>query len=156
MSTIFNTYVTPQIREINNPAFLQEWKLNIDAAEYENNMKANMYKPSEKKKINRVDNHKHWPASIKETIRWFIFLAIFEHTANKMQDDKRLISSLLNMFLMFEIGLSYGDKDLDTVYLKCINCKRETGLDSETNFTWVYDKIITKFVLNSMLNHVGM
>ena len=49
MSTIFNTYVTPQIKEINNPAFLQERKLNIDAEEYERNMAANMYKPSEKK-----------------------------------------------------------------------------------------------------------
>ena len=58
MSTIFNTYVTPQIKEINHPAFLQEWKLNIDAADYEKNMKANMYKPSEKKKINHVDDHK--------------------------------------------------------------------------------------------------
>ena len=47
MSTIFNTYVTPQIKEINHPEFLQEWKLNIDATEYENNMNANMYKPSE-------------------------------------------------------------------------------------------------------------
>ena len=68
MSTIFNTYVTPQMKEINHPSFLQEWKLNIDAAEYEKNMKANIYKPSEKNKINCVDNHKHWPASIKETI----------------------------------------------------------------------------------------
>ena len=57
-----------------------------------------MYKPSEKKKINRVDDHKHWPASIKSTIQWFPFLAIMEHTANKIQDDKRLISSLLNIF----------------------------------------------------------
>ena len=73
-----------------------------------------------------------------------------------MQDDKRLISSLLNMFLMFEIRLSYGDKYLDTVSLKCINCKRETGLDPETIFTWVYDEIITKFVLNTMLHNVGM
>ena len=48
MSTIFNTYVTPQIKEINHPEFLQEWKLNIDAAEYEKNMEANMYKPYEK------------------------------------------------------------------------------------------------------------
>ena len=40
--------------------------------------------------------------------------------------------------------------------LKCINCKRETGLDSKTNFTWVYDDIITKFVLNAILHHVGM
>ena len=57
---------------------------------------------------------------------------------------------------MFEICLSYGEKDLDTLSLKCINCKRETGLDPETNFTWFYDKIITKFVLNAMLNHGGM
>ena len=65
MFTICSTYVTSQIKEINNPAFIQEWKLNLDAAEYENNMKANMYKPSLKKKFNRVDNQKHWPASMK-------------------------------------------------------------------------------------------
>ena len=57
---------------------------------------------------------------------------------------------------MFKIRLSYGEKYLDTLSLKCINCKIETGLDPETNFTWVYDKIITKFVLNTMLHHVGM
>ena len=51
MSTIFDTYVTPQIKEISHPAFLQEWKLNIDAAEYERNMAADMYKPSEKRKL---------------------------------------------------------------------------------------------------------
>ena len=51
MSTIFNTYVTPQIKEINHPEFLQEWKLNIDAAEYEKNMKTNMYKLSEKRNL---------------------------------------------------------------------------------------------------------
>ena len=73
-----------------------------------------------------------------------------------MQDDNHKISSLLKMFSMFEIRLSYGDKDLDTFSLKCINCKRETGLDPKTNFTWVYDKIITKFVLNTMFHHVCM
>ena len=59
------------------------------------------------------------------------------------------------MFSMFKIRFSYGDKDLDTVSLKCINCKRETVLDPETSFTWVYDEIITKSVLNAMLHHVG-
>ena len=49
MSNIFNTYVMPQIKEINHPAFLQERKLNIDAAEYERNMADNMYKLSEKR-----------------------------------------------------------------------------------------------------------
>ena len=57
---------------------------------------------------------------------------------------------------MFEIRLSYGDEDLDALSIKCINCRRETGLDSETSFTWVYDEIVTKFVLNAMLRNVGM
>ena len=57
---------------------------------------------------------------------------------------------------MFEIRLSYGDKYLDTVSSKWINFKRETVLDPETSFTWVYDEIITKFVLNAMLYHVVM
>ena len=62
-------------------------------------------------------------------MQWFPFHTIMEHTGNIMQDDKRLISSLLKMFSMFEIRLSYGDEYLDTMSLKCINCKRETGLD---------------------------
>ena len=57
---------------------------------------------------------------------------------------------------MFKIHLSYGDEDLETVSLKCINCKRETGLDPKTSFTWVHDEIITKFVLNAMLHHIGL
>ena len=50
-----------------------------------------MYKPSEKRKFNCVDNPKHWPASIKNTIQWFPFPTIMEHTPNKMQDYKGLI-----------------------------------------------------------------
>ena len=49
MITNFSAYAAPQIKEIHHPALLQEWKLNLDAADYETNMKANMYKPSEKK-----------------------------------------------------------------------------------------------------------
>ena len=40
--------------------------------------------------------------------------------------------------------------------LKCIKCKKEIGLNSETPFPWVYDEVITNFVLNAMLHHVGM
>ena len=57
---------------------------------------------------------------------------------------------------MFEICLSHGENDLNILSLKCINCKKETELNSETPFTWVYDEVITKFVLNAMLHHVGM
>ena len=83
MNTIFSTCVTPQIKEINHPSLLQERKLNLDAAEYGKNMKANIYKPYERKKFNRVGNHKHWPASIKNKMQWFPFLTITEHTAKK-------------------------------------------------------------------------
>ena len=38
MDRLFRTYITPQMKEIYHPAILQEWKLNIDAAEYEKNM----------------------------------------------------------------------------------------------------------------------
>ena len=112
--------------------------------------------PSDKKKINRQADHNNWPASIKSICQWFHFHAIMEYTGNIMQDDTHLTSLLLKMLAVFEIRLSCGDNDLDIVYLKCINCKKETGLNSETGFTWVYDEVISKFVLNAMLHHIGM
>ena len=59
MITIFSTYVAPKIKEVHHPALIQEWKLNLDSAEYKNDIKANMYKPSEKKKFNRIDSDEH-------------------------------------------------------------------------------------------------
>ena len=88
--------------------------------------------PSDKKKINRRADHDHWLASIKSTCQWFTFHAIMEYTGHIMQDDTHLMSSLLKMFSMYEIIFSCGDDDLDIVYLKCVNCKKETGLNSET------------------------
>ena len=46
---IFSAYVELLLKDINHPALLQEWKLNLDAAEYQNNIYANPYKPSENK-----------------------------------------------------------------------------------------------------------
>ena len=86
-------------------------------------------------------------------MQWFPFLEIMEYTGNDMQNDTHLTSSLLKMFSLFEISLSVGDVDLDSVSLKCINCKRETGLKTKSGFEEFYDKIITQFVLNEMLHH---
>ena len=113
MSNIFNTYVTPKIKEINHPAFLQERKLNIDAAEYERNM-AEKYKPSEIV-FNRVSDHEHWHAPTKLTCQWFPFHAIMEYTRNIIQDYTHLTSSILKMFSMVEISLSCEENDLDIV-----------------------------------------
>ena len=79
-----------------------------------------------------------------------------EYTGNDVQNDTHLTSSILRMFSMFVIRLSVGDVDLDSVSLKCINCKRETGLKTKSSFKEFYDRIITPFVMNSMLHHVGM
>ena len=32
---IFSAYVVPLLKDINHPALLQEWKLNLDAESYE-------------------------------------------------------------------------------------------------------------------------
>ena len=47
MNELFKKYITPQLKEINQPAILQEGKLNIDAKEYEKNM-LHYSKPYEK------------------------------------------------------------------------------------------------------------
>ena len=39
---IFSEYDEPLWKYINHPELLQEWKLNIDAAEYEINVDANL------------------------------------------------------------------------------------------------------------------
>ena len=46
---IFNAYIVPLLKDINHPALLQEWKLNLDAAAYQKNIDAKLYKTSDKK-----------------------------------------------------------------------------------------------------------
>ena len=87
MSRLLSTYVTPQIKEIYHPAIIQEWKLNIDAAEYEKNMTLS-HVPSTKKIINSKEDFEHWPVSIKSTLQWFPFLEMMEYTGN---DSSRLV-----------------------------------------------------------------
>ena len=78
-----------------------------------------------------------------------------EHTSKIIETNNGLISSLLKVFAMFELRLSYKEGNLDVVYLRCIHCKRETGLFLESN-SLVFDDIITKFVLNAIFHHAVM
>ena len=50
MDRLFSTYVTLQINELYHPAIIQEWELNIYAAEYENNITLS-HVPSTKTKL---------------------------------------------------------------------------------------------------------
>ena len=104
---IFSAYVEPLIMEINHPSLLQEWKLNLDAAEWERNIDSDLYKTSEKNKFNRIDSDNYWPTSIKDIIQWFPFLTIMEHTENIMETNNGLLSSLLKVFAMFKLRLNY-------------------------------------------------
>ena len=76
-------------------------KTNINAAAYEKQIYANMSKPSDKKEIYCHGDNSYWTTSIKDTIQWFPFLAIIEHTANILEPNKWLIPSLLKVFSMF-------------------------------------------------------
>ena len=78
-----------------------------------------------------------------------------EYNGNEMISDIPLTTSLLKMFSMFRLKMTVRDVTVDEVSLMCINCKRETYLQpkSEKEF---YDKIITPFMMNSILHHVGM
>ena len=76
-----------------------------------------------------------------------------EHTENIINPNKGLITSLLKVFFMFELNLiDYGDKG-ESIYIRCINCKKERGLYLVTS---TLEEMITKFVLNTILHHVGM
>ena len=45
---IFSAHGVPLLKYINHQALLQEWKLNLDASDYQRNIDANMYKPYDK------------------------------------------------------------------------------------------------------------
>ena len=111
--------------------------------------------PTTKKIINRIDNFEHLPESIKTAIEWFPFLDMMEYTGNYMISDISLTTSLLNMFSMFSVKITVRDDTVNEVSLMCINCKREKYIQHKSDKDF-YDKMITTFMMNSMLHHVGM
>ena len=51
-----------------------------------------------------------------------------EHIANILDPNKRLIHPLLKVFAVFELCLIDDGDKLESIYISCINCKKETGL----------------------------
>ena len=76
-----------------------------------------------------------------------------EHTANILKPNKGLIPSLLKVFAIFELRLIDDRYKLEDIAIRCINSKKETGLYLRTS---TLEEMITKFVLNTILHHVGM
>ena len=54
---------------------------------------------------------------------------------------------------MFELRLLSDEEKMDVIYIRCINCKRKTGLFLKSI---TLEEMVTKFVLNAILHHVGM
>ena len=54
---------------------------------------------------------------------------------------------------MFELRLPSGKEQLYVISIRCINCKRETGLYLKNK---TFGEMVTTFVLNAIFHHVGM
>ena len=76
-----------------------------------------------------------------------------EHTANIINPNNGLIPSLVDLFSMFDFRLFHDIDKVKAISIRCINCKKETGLYLGTS---TLEEIINKFVVNAILYHVGM
>ena len=81
-------------------------------------------------------------------------------TADKIYNDITLLPSLLIKISMFQMRFWYDNEhddqnNVENIAIRCINCGKETGL-SMKNMNTNYKDIITSFVLNTVLHHVGM
>ena len=54
---------------------------------------------------------------------------------------------------MFQLRLFYDKYEVEIIAIRCINCKKETGLYLRNS---TFEEMITKCVLNEILHHVGM
>ena len=95
----------------------------------------------------------YWPTSIKDTIQWFPFINIMEHTVNITNPNKGLITLLLEVFSMSELSLIDDGDKVKAKSIRCINCKKETGSYLRNS---ALEEMITKLFLNEILNYVGM
>ena len=86
-----------------------------------------------KNKVDRHDRKSYWSISIKETIQWFPFLSIMDHTSHILEPNISLIPLLLKVFEMFQLLIfydkKYGKENIfEAIDIKFINCNKETGL----------------------------
>ena len=97
-----------------------------------------------------------------ESLNWLTFLDIMDFTTDRIENDKNILPSLLNFFTNFKIKCWWNKKEKDdlkqTVEKFAIiysHCGKETMIDVDL-LENDYQEIITTFVLNTMLHHIGM
>ena len=96
-----------------------------------------------------------------ESLNWLPFLDIMEFTADRIYNDENLLPSFSRQFTMFRIKCWWNKREdylketVEKVAIRCSNCGKETIIDVDVLDT-TYQEIITTFVLNTMLHHVGI
>ena len=85
----------------------------FDAAAYEKYIYKDEKLPSIKKKIDRNYKTDYWPKRIVESLNWLPFLDIVEFTADRIENDKNLLPSLLKYFTMFKIKCWWNQREDD-------------------------------------------
>ena len=81
-----------------------------------------------------------------------------EHTANILNPKQGLITSLLNIFAMFQLWLFYDRHNeegnvANAIAIRCSNYNKDIGLHLKDI---PIEETITKLVLNKIFHHVGM
>ena len=82
------------------------------------------------------------------------------YTSYKIYNAISFLFPLLENISIYQIRFWYyhehGDQnDVKIIAIRCSNCEKETGL-SMKNMNTNYKDIITSFVFNTLLHHVGM
>ena len=78
-----------------------------------------------------------------------------------IENNKNILPSLLNIFSMFKVKCLWNTREYEIKHtgikfaIRYGNCGKETIIDVDIVNT-TYQDIITTFVLNKMLHHVGM
>ena len=83
-----------------------------------------------------------------------------DYTADIIENEIVLLPSLLKMFSMFHISCwyikgHYDKNKVENIAIRCSNCEKETMIYMD-NMNTTYQDIITPFVWNKVLHHVGM
>ena len=81
------------------------------------------------------------------------FLDIMEYTIERIYNEITLLPSL-QICCCYNKGHDDQNK-VELIGIRCSNCGKQTGLSME-NMNTKYKDIITSFVLNITLHHVGI
>ena len=83
-----------------------------------------------------------------------------EYNTYRIENDITLLLSMLIFSSMFQMRFWYyserdDENDVKIIAIRFSNCVKERGLSMD-NMNTKYEDIVTVFVLNILLHHVGM